>query len=160
MPIAPRQWPNHCWLVVASLQHGHADRGQCRYLNLSNVLRGLPQDFPSIHQRTTSPFPIMRPACPLLTLALCAVPSFAQFINPPPPAGGQSTNPAPSATPVPDFSHNPVWPLGSTQQIQWVADIDTYHLRLYQRFVSEQFPDINGYTYSTRTIPRKSSKPC
>ena len=81
-------------------------------------------------------------------LAITALAASAQFIYPGPPADGQSTNPAPSATPVPkDFSQNLVWKIGSTQQIQWVADVDTYNLRLYQRFVSEQFPDINGYTY-------------
>ena len=57
------------------------------------------------------------------------------------------TNPEPTENPTPDFSQNLNWPIGSTQQLQWVEDVGTYNVRLYQRFVSEQFPDMNGYVY-------------
>ena len=44
-----------------------------------------------------------------------------QFINPP------------DSGIAKDFSDNPVWPLGSIQQIRWVTDSKSYNISLWQQ---------------------------
>lgn len=75
---------------------------------------------------------------PLLFFALAS--GESQFLNPP------------NAGPPEEFSQNPIWVLGSIQEIQWQTSLEQYSIALWRQSLREASADV-GQTVFCMCFP-------